>query len=104
MGEGYKLIRVEAIKHTPPQVGLILTLSKLVRYAKSKNLKDILFIEDDLILNFTIGYYIVNSDPTASATTRIFDELAPKFFQNDYKDDDPPKDVAPSDSVVLNSL
>ena len=58
-------------------------------------------IEDDLILNFTIGYYIVNSDPTASATTRIFDELAPKFFQNDYKDDDPPKDVAPSDSVVV---
>ena len=51
LGEGYKLVRVDAIKHNPPQVGLILTLSKLVRYAKNKNLKDILFIEDDLILH-----------------------------------------------------
>jgi GR25 family glycosyltransferase involved in LPS biosynthesis len=51
LGNNYKVIRVKAIKHKIPQYGLILTLAKLVKYAKKKDLKYIHFIEDDLLLH-----------------------------------------------------
>ena len=61
LGNNYKLIRVNAIKHKTPQYGLILTLAKLVKYAKKKNLKYIHFIEDDLLLHSDAFLWCCNS-------------------------------------------